>query len=146
LTTLKDHVAGKLRRSLVVLWSAVGLILLIVCVNLSHLQLGCAATRGKEFAMRRALGASRGRLIRQFLTESLILSLAGSALGLVFAFAIVYYLAHQSSITLPLLATIHVDAASLAWTLFIAVSAGILFGLAPALRIFRGKPPGDDQR
>jgi len=135
LTTLKDHVAGRLRRSLVVLWSAVGLILLIVCVNLSNLQLSRAATRSKEFAMRCTLGAGRGRLIRQLLTESLILSLAGSALGLAFAFAIVYYLAHQTAITLPLLATIHVDAVSLAWTLFIAISVGILFGLAPALKI-----------
>ena len=135
LTALKDHVAGRLRRSLVVLWSAVGLILLIVCVNLSNLQLSRAATRSKEFAMRCSLGAGRGRLIRQLLTESLILSLAGSALGLAFAFAIVYYLAHQSAITLPLLATIHVDAASLAWTLLIAISVGILFGLAPALKV-----------
>src|SRR5579859_2268534 len=135
LATLKEHVAGKLRRSLVVLWSAVGLILLIVCVNLSNLQLSRAATRSKEFAMRRALGAGRGRLVRQLLTESLILSLAGSALGLAFAFSIVYSLGHQSSITLPLLATIHVDAASLAWTLLIAIAVGILFGLAPALKI-----------
>lgn len=135
LTTLRDHVAGKLHRSLVVLWSAVGLILLIACVNLSNLQLSRAATRGKEFAMRRALGAGRGRLIRQLLTESLTLSMIGSALGLANAFAIVYYLAHQSAITLPLLATIHVDAASLGWALFIAVSVGILFGLAPALKI-----------
>ena len=135
LATLKDHVAGKLRRSLVVLWSAVGLILLIVCVNLSNLQLSRAATRSKEFAMRRALGAGRGRLIRQLLTESLILSLAGGAIGLTFAFAIVYYLANQTSITLPLLSTVYVDLASLVWTLLIAIAVGILFGLAPALRI-----------
>ena len=134
LSTLKDHVAGKLRRSLVVLWSAVGLILLIVCVNLSNLQLSRAATRSKEFAMRRALGAGRGRLIRQILTESLILSLAGAALGLCFAYSIVYYLAHQNSISLPLLATIHVDAAALAWTLLIALTVGIVFGLAPAIK------------
>ncbi|MFC5860832.1 ADOP family duplicated permease [Acidicapsa dinghuensis] len=135
LSTLKDHVAGKLRRSLVVLWCAVGLILLIVCVNLSNLQLSRAATRGKEFAMRRALGAGRGRLIRQLLTESLILSAAGSVLGFGFAYAIVYELAHQSSISLPLLATMHVDLESLAWTLLIAIATGILFGLAPALRM-----------
>jgi putative ABC transport system permease protein len=135
LTTLKDHVAGKLHRSLVVLWSAVGLILLIVCVNLANLQLSRAATRSKEFAMRRALGASRGRLTRQILTESLILSLAGGAIGLAFAFAIVYYLAHQTTVTLPLLSTVYVDLASLAWTLLIAIAVGILFGLAPALRI-----------
>jgi predicted permease len=135
LSTLKDHVAGKLRRSLIVLWCAVGLILLIVCVNLSNLQLSRAATRGKEFAMRRALGAGRGRLIRQLLTESLILSIAGSILGFGFAYAIVYKLSHQNSISLPLLATIHVDLASLAWTLAIALATGILFGLAPAVRM-----------
>jgi predicted permease len=138
LTTLKDHVSGKLRRSLVVLWFAVGLILLIVCVNLSNLQLSRAATRGKELAMRRALGADRGRLIRQLLTESLVLSLAGAALGLCFAFAIVFYIAHQGSMTLPLLASIRVDGASLGWTLLIALSAGVLFGIAPALKMSGG--------
>jgi len=138
LTTLKDHVGGKLRRSLVALWSAVGLILLIVCVNLSNLQLSRAATRNKEFAMRRALGANRGRLIRQLLTESLVLSIAGAALGLGFAYGIVYYLAHQTSITLPLLATIGVDGEALAWTLLIALGVGILFGLAPAFKISGG--------
>jgi predicted permease len=135
LTTLKDHVGGKLRRPLIVLWCAVGLILLIVCVNLSNLQLGRAATRSKEFAMRRALGAGRGRLIRQLLTESLILSLAGAALGLGIAYAIVFYLAHQGSITLPLLTTIRVDGAALTWTLLIALAVGVLFGMAPAFKV-----------
>jgi predicted permease len=135
LITLKDHVSGKLQRSLVVLWSAVGLILLIVCVNLSNLQLSRAATRSKEFAMRRALGASRARLIRQLLTESLILSFFGSVVGLAIAFAIIYYLSHQPFIALPLLTTIHLDTASLFWTLVTAIAVGILFGLAPALRI-----------
>jgi predicted permease len=132
---LKDHVAGKLRRSLVVLWSAVGLIMLIVCVNLSNLQLSRAATRSKEFAMRRALGAGRGRLVRQLLTESLFLSIAGSAVGLGIGFTIIYYLSHQSFIALPLLATIHLDAASVSWALLTAIVVGILIGLAPALRI-----------
>jgi predicted permease len=134
LTTLKDHVGAKLRQSLVVLWSAVGLILLIVCVNLSNLQLSRAATRSKEFAMRRALGASRGRLIRQLLTESLSLAMGGAALGLAFAYAVVFYLAHQGSVTLPLLTTIRVDGAALTWTVLIALAAGVLFGLAPAFK------------
>ena len=138
LTTLKDHVSGNLHHSLVVLWSAVGVILLIVCVNLSNLQLSRAATRSKEFAMRRALGAGRGRLIRQLLTESLVLSIAGAALGLCFAFAIVFYIAHQGSMTLPLLASIRVDGAALGWTLLIALTAGALFGVAPALKMSGG--------
>jgi predicted permease len=135
LTPLKDHVAGKLHRSLVVLWCAIGLILIIVSVNLSNLQLSRGATRSKEFAMRRALGAARGRLIRQILTESLILSLAGAVIGIAIAWAIVYYLAHQSSIALALLITIRLDVPVLAWTFFIAIAVGILFGLAPAVRI-----------
>ncbi len=135
LTTLKDHVSGKLHRSLVVLWFAVAMILLIVCVNLSNLQLSRAVTRSKELAMRRALGASRSRIIRQLLTESMVLSVAGACLGLCFAGAIVFYLSHQASITLPLLTTIRLDGAVLGWTLLIALIAGTLFGLAPAFKL-----------
>ena len=101
--TLKEYVSGSLRRSLIVLWCAVGLIMLIVCVNLSNLLLARAAARGKEFAMRSALGAGRGRLVRQLLTESLVLSGVGAVLGLGIAFAVVTWLAHQGSIALPLL-------------------------------------------
>jgi predicted permease len=135
ITGLKEYVSGKLRRSLIVLWCAVGLILLIVCVNLSNLLLARAAGRSKEFAMRSALGAGRGRLIRQLLTESLVLSSAGTLLGLGFAFAIIRYLAHQGSIALPLLSSVKVDDAALTWTLLITVAAAVLFGLVPSLRI-----------
>jgi len=131
---LKEHVSGMLRRSLIALWCAVGLILLIVCVNLSNLQLARAAARSKEFALRSALGAGRGRLICQLLTESLVLSGAGAALGLGLAFAITRFLAHQGSMALPLLSSIRVDGAALVWTLLIAIGVGVLFGLAPALR------------
>jgi len=133
--SLKDHVSGKLRRSLIVLWSAVGLILLIVCVNLSNLALARAAARAKEFAMRSALGAARGRLIRQLLTESMVLSMGGAVLGLGFAFLMTYYLAHQGSIALPLLGSLRVDGAALAWTLLVAVASAVLFGIAPAFRM-----------
>ncbi len=137
LSYLKDFVTGKLHRSLFVLWGAVGLILLIVCVNLSNLLLARLAFRGKEFAMRSALGASRGRLIRQLLTESLVLSAAGAILGVVLAYSVVSYLAHQGSIVLPLLSSIRVDGAALAWTLFITFLVGILFGIAPGLILSR---------
>ncbi len=135
---LKEYVSGKLHRSLVVLWCAVGLILLIVCVNLSNLLLARAATRSKEFAMRSVLGAGRGRLIRQLLTESLVLSAGGAVLGLAIAFAATSWLAHQGSIALPLLSSIRVDGSSLAWTLIIAVVAAVFFGLAPGLKMSSG--------
>ena len=138
LTGLKEYVSGKLRRSLLVLWFAVGLILLIVCVNLSNLQLARAAARSKEFAMRSALGASRGRLVRQLLTEAVILAGAGAALGLGLAYAILFYLSHQGSIALPLLSMVRVDGAALAWTVLIAMGAAVLFGMAPGLRISHG--------
>jgi predicted permease len=85
--------------------------------------------------MRRALGAGRGRLIRQLLTEGLSLSTAGALLGLAFAFAITGYLAHQGSIALPLLSSVKIDDAALAWTLIIAVATTVLFGLLPAFGI-----------
>jgi len=138
ITGLKEYVAGTLRRSLIVLWCAVGVILLIVGVNLSNLLLARAAARSKEFAMRMALGAGRARLIRQLLTESLVLSLAGAMLGLALAFIITIYLSHQGSIALPLLSSIRVDGAALAWTILIAVATAVLFGFAPGLRISTG--------
>lgn len=138
ITGLKEYISGKLRRSLIVLWCAVGLIMLIVCVNLSNLMLARAAARSKEFAMRTALGAGRGRLIRQLLTESLVLSCAGAILGLGFAFAATLYLAHQGSIALPLLSSVRVDGSALAWTLLVSVSAAVLFGLAPGLKMSSG--------
>jgi predicted permease len=137
-SSLQDRVSGRLSRSLFVLWGAVGLILLIVCINVSNLFLARAMSRGKEFAMRTALGAGRGRLVRQLLTESLLLSSAGAALGVVFAWAITFGLAHQTQITLPLLSTVRVDGAALAWTVLIAILAGAIFGLGPALRISGG--------
>jgi predicted permease len=138
ITPLKDYVSGKLRPSLIVLWCAVGLIQLIVCVNLSSLLLARAAARTKEFAMRSVLGAGRGRLFRQLLTESLVLSGAGALLGLGLAFAITLYLAHQGSIALPLLSSVKVDGTALLWTLLLAVATAILFGFAPGLKISSG--------
>lgn len=134
---LKEHVSGNLRRSLIVLWCAVGMILLIVCVNLSNLLLARTAARDREFAMRSALGAGRGRLVRQLLTESFVLSAAGAVLGLAFAYGVVAWLAHQGSLALPLLNELRVDPKALGWTVLIAVIAAVLFGLAPGLRFSR---------
>jgi predicted permease len=138
LAGLKEYVSGKLRRSLIVLWCAVGLILLIVCVNLSNLLLARAAARSKEFAMRSALGARRARLVRQLLTESLVLATAGAVLGLGLAYLAISYLGHQGSIALPLLIMVHIDGTALAWTMLIAMAAAVLFGLAPGLRMSGG--------
>ncbi|HTU50320.1 MAG TPA: ABC transporter permease [Acidobacteriaceae bacterium] len=135
---LKQYVTGKLHRSLIVLWCAVGMILLIVCVNLSNLLLARTAARSKEFAMRTALGAGRGRLIRQLLTESLILSGAGALLGLGIAFAVIEFLAHQGSIALPLLSDLRIDGATLAWTVAVAIVSGAAFGLMPGLKMSSG--------
>jgi len=143
LSYLKDHVTGRLHRSLFVLWAAVALILLIVCVNLSNLMLARLASRTKEFAMRGALGASRGRLVRQLLTESLVLAAAGGVLGISLAFGITTYLAQQSSISLPLLSSTRVDVAALAWTLFVTVLVGILFGIAPGVILSRSNVQGN---
>jgi predicted permease len=135
LTDLKNYIAGSLRRSLIVLWCAVGLILLIACVNLSNLLFARAAARSKEFAMRSALGAPRSRIVRQLLTESLVLSAAGALLGLCLALAAVLYLAHQGSIALPLLSSIRIDKTAIGWTILIAIVAGLLLGIGPGLRI-----------
>ena len=135
---LKDYVSGRLHRALIVLWSAVGMILLIACVNLSNLLLARAATRSKEFAMRTALGASRSRIVAQLFAESLILSAAGAILGLALAAVLLAWLGHQGAIALPLLSTLHIDGAALGWTVFIAVFAAVFFGLVPGLRMASG--------
>ncbi|HUD13813.1 MAG TPA: ABC transporter permease [Terracidiphilus sp.] len=135
---LKDYISGKLRRSLVVLWSAVGGVLLIACVNLSNLLLARAAARTKEFAMRTALGASSLRIVRQLLTESLVLSGAGALCGLTLAAALIAWLRHQQALALPLLSLLHIDGAALGWTVLIAIVAAGLFGLLPGLRMASG--------
>lgn len=138
LVGLQEHVSGALRRSLLVLWCAVGLILLIVCVNLSNLQLVRATARRKEFAMRAALGAGRARILRQLLTESAVLASTGAVLGLALAYGLTFYLAHQHSIALPLLDRVSIDGEALGWTLLITVATTLLFGVVPGLRLWGG--------
>jgi len=135
---LKGYVTGKLQRSLVALWLAVGAILLIAGVNLSNLLLARAAARAKEFAVRGALGAGRGRIVRQLLMESLVLSGAGAAFGLMLALALIAWLKQQQSFALPLLSSLRINGQALGWTVLIAGFTAMIFGLLPGLRIASG--------
>ncbi len=135
LVPLEQQVSGQVRPALMVLMSSVGVVMLIVCANLAHLQMARMGTRQREMAVRAALGAGRFRLLRQVLTESVILSCCGGALGLLLAVAGTRAMAHLSAFNLPLLASVRVDGNTLAFTLFAAVASGVLFGLAPALQV-----------
>lgn len=135
LSPLKAHVTGRLRPALIVLACAVGLVMLIVCANLSNLLLARNATRQKEMAIRVALGAGRRRLIRQMLTESIVLSGAGAVAGVVVAVIGTRVLTQLDAFSIPLLANVQVDLGVLGFTLFIAVVTGLTFGLVPALQV-----------
>ena len=132
LSMLAQHVSGRLRPALLVLASAVGVVMLIVCANLSNLLLARSAARRKEIAIRVALGAGRHHLLGQILTESVLLSCSGAVLGVGLAFAGARVLAHLSAMKIPLLEDVRVDASSLGFSILVAVLTGLLFGLAPA--------------
>ena len=131
---LAEHVSGRLRLALWVLAGAVGMVMLIVCANLSNLLLARSAARQKEVAIRVALGAGRRRLILQGLTEGLLLSAGGAALGIVVAVLGTRALARLDAVNIPLLSRLHLDPATLAFTILIAVATGVVFGLAPAMQ------------
>ncbi|HEV2688021.1 MAG TPA: ABC transporter permease, partial [Bryobacteraceae bacterium] len=135
LSLLGDHVSGRMRPALLVLGCAVGMVMLIVCANLSNLLLARTATRQKEIAIRTALGAAKGRLVRQMLTESIALSCCGALLGVFFAIAGTRFLAHLDAMNIALLGNVRTDPAALAFTLGTAVLTGLIFGLAPALQL-----------
>jgi len=137
---LKTYVSGSMQRTLAVLWSAVGLVLLIVCANLSNLLLARTSARRKEIALRMALGAGRGRVVRQLLTEGVVLSLTGAALGVPLAYALTQALKAPGALSLPLLHRVQVDSAALLFTAAIAVLAGVIFGALPALRVSSRDP------
>jgi predicted permease len=123
-----------------ILFGAIGLVLLIACANVASLTFGRAATRGREFALRMALGATRRRLIRQLLTESLVLAFVGGALGLVFAGWGLSVLLSLVPADLPRAADIHLDRWTLAFTFAVSWCTGVAFGLAPAWRAARRDP------
>jgi len=135
ISPLAGHVSGRLRLPLTVLACAVGVVLLIVCANLSNLLLARATTRQKEIAIRAALGAGRSRLIRQMLTESVTLSCFGAALGIALATAGTRILTHLDAMSIPLLQSARTDTTALIFALLASVLTGVIFGLAPALHV-----------
>lgn len=132
---LGQHVSGRLRPALMVLACAVGVVMLIVCANLSNLLLARTATRQREMSIRTALGAGRWRLIRQLLTESVVLTCCGALMGLVLAFIATRAMAHLTAFNIPLLGSVRVDTTALGFTLLVAVGTGIVVGMAPALQV-----------
>jgi predicted permease len=137
LVPLKQAVVGDIRPSLLVLMAAVGFVLLIACVNVANLSLARSTGRTHEFAIRTALGAGQGRMVRQLLTESLLLALAGGGLGLLLASWGLRGALKALPQALPRAEEVHLDGRVLLFTLAASVLAGILFGLAPALKTSR---------
>ena len=132
--SLHEETVGRARLTLLVLFGAVFFVLLIGCVNIANLLLARATAREREMALRSALGAGQWRLIRQLLTESLLLSLMGGVGGIVFARLGLEFLSQSGPKQLPRLATVSLDGNVLLFTLGLAILTGILFGLAPAWR------------
>ena len=137
LVPLKDKIVGNVRQSLLLLCAAVGLVLLISCVNIANLLLARASVRGREMALRQALGANRARLMRQLLTESLLLSLLGGITGLAILFGIKDFLLRFVPDNLPRLNEISVNWTVLLFALCASVFSGVVFGLAPAFQAGR---------
>lgn len=131
---LRDQLVGNVRATLWILLGAVALVLLIAAANVANLLLARVLGRQKEIAIRAALGAGKARLVRQFLTESLLLAAVGAGVGLAIAFSIVPLVAKLGPDVLPRSEEVHISGAVLAFTTALAVLTGILFGLAPALQ------------
>jgi putative ABC transport system permease protein len=133
-TSLEESLVGPLRASLMVLLAAVGFVLLIACANVANLLLARATSRDREIGIRKALGASRARLLRQLLSESLLLAIGGGALGILLAGTLMPALRRLSPGTVPRLAEARIDASVLLFSLLLCVLTGVLFGLMPALQ------------
>ena len=137
LVPLRDKIVGNVRQSVILLFGAVALVLLISCVNIANLLLARASARGREMALRQALGANRGRLMRQLLTESLLLFLLGGVTGLAILFAVKDFLLRFVPDNLPRLNEISINWAVLLFAFCASVFSGVIFGLAPAFQAGR---------
>lgn len=134
LLTFQQNLVGDIRMALWILSGAVFLVLLIACANIANLLMARATTRQKDIAIRIGLGAGRRRLIQQLLIESLLLSLFGGAMGLIFAYGGLKVLTSVGPTNIPRLSEVTIDARVLAFTLVISLLTGVIFGLIPALQ------------
>ena len=134
--SLTEQLTGESRQSLFILLGAVALVLLVACANVANLMLARASNRQREIAVRAAMGAGRWRLARQLLTESILLSLLGAALGLLGAFWAVSYLQSAETLPIPRANPIQIDITVLLFTIGVSVLVGALFGLVPAMQSF----------
>jgi len=134
LLPLQETLVGNVRQGLTLMLAAVGFVLLIVCVNLANLMLSRAPLRRREFAIRMALGATRARLIAQLLTESMLLSQIGGALGVLLAFWGIRALATNIPVDLPRLEEVRVDGMAVLYAFLVSIVTGAVFGLWPAIR------------